>query len=244
MCRGKVSVPGPTQQEQELQSLQLAELKKYQQMSAAMEPLLLANMGYKTVTNPDGTIGLVAMTEEERKAVLPESVLQDETLYRNYQDYALKALKGELPVSPALEDEIALNQKKLEETLSQKLGPNWRMTTPGIQAQKAFDQAASLAREEARRGQIAQGAQLVSSGLPQASDVNLFTNTSGITQPSLGLLSTTPGILQGYQNERAMGLRANLANAQNRTQMVTAALGLLGQAGGTAGGLAALKYLK
>jgi len=105
-------------------------------------------------------------------------------LQRALMERELKAIKGELPVSPALERSIGEQKQLLEEQLSAKLGPNWRQTTPGIQALSEFEKRAEDLREAARRGMMITSA-------------NLLTQTAGLS-PEAGLFPYYGYLLRPY----------------------------------------------
>jgi hypothetical protein len=97
------------------------------------------------------------MTEEEKYAQLSgmDKNLYDLGMlqYNRLND----AYNGNLGISPALEADLAKQQAVLEQTLAQKLGPNWATSTPGIQAINEFQKQAGLVREEARRSMLNEG---------------------------------------------------------------------------------------
>ena len=72
----------------------------------------------------------------------------------------LAALKGELPVNPALLHDLATQEQTLKETLRSNLGPGWATSSPGIEAMASFDRTRNETLESARRGDIALGEQL------------------------------------------------------------------------------------
>lgn len=186
---------------------------------------------------------------------LEERLKDQADIDRAMQERQLAALEGRLPVSPALEQNINNQRKKLEQTLSSRLGPNWMLSTPGIQAIQQFEQSAELSREEARRGQLAMGAQILSpyqaTQLSPAQVAYPLVNRES-TAPALGLYSSqnyglldrVPGLLQPYQTQRQMGLQADMANTQNRTSLAGATLGMLGGVAGIGAGLGITRWLK
>jgi hypothetical protein len=112
--------------------------------------------GDVTTTTP-GTKKLVAMTEAEKYAQLSG---MDKNLYDlGMLQYGRlnDAYAGKVGISPALEADLAKQQAVLEQTLAQKLGPNWATSTPGIQAINEFQKQAGLVREEARLSMLSEG---------------------------------------------------------------------------------------
>lgn len=72
----------------------------------------------------------------------------------------LAALKGELPVNPALMRELGTGEEELRASLFKQLGSGFETSTPGIQALAEFNQRKSEILEGARRGDLQLGEQL------------------------------------------------------------------------------------
>jgi hypothetical protein len=99
----------------------------------------------------------VPLTEQEKYSSLSG---MDKNLYdlgMLQYDRLNDAYSGNLGISPALEADLSKQQAVLEQTLAQKLGPNWATSTPGIQAINEFQKQAGLVREEARRAMLSEG---------------------------------------------------------------------------------------
>lgn len=117
--------------------------------------------GYSTyVPASSGTSAqfyLTPMTEDEKYAQLSgmdKNLYDLGTLqYKRLQD----AYGGNVGISPALEADLQKQQAVLEQTLAQKLGPNWATSTPGIQAINEFQKQAGIVREEARLSMMSEG---------------------------------------------------------------------------------------
>jgi len=232
----------------ELQSLQLDAIKSETERNRALEPVLLEAMGYEK----DESGNYVAVEGE-----------QDPLLAQLEERYT-KTIAGEEGVSPYLESELAKERAKLEEDLSRRLGPNWRATTPGIQALSDFDTKANLLREEAQQRAIASaGSQYLSArgvmaGEKQQKVSNLLSLTGrtpvftgggstgagmggGIAQ---GLMSGGGSAMAGisdlrnyYQKQRYDQWAASQGRAAGRIQaMMGGALGGA-QIGATVGGV-------
>lgn len=222
-CKGDVSVPGPTQEERDLQAMQLAELKKQSALQEEFMPFYLESMGYGR--NAEGQLYRLEPEKDE--------------LSELYYDRQLKAMKGELPISPAMEKELTDQRDKTVEALNQRLGSNWNTTTAGIQAMSEFDKRAELLREEARRGQISVGEGLLESRLGFLSDLtqrdisNLGNTGSYFMNPSY-----FQAALQPYQNQRSMETQASMYNAQNSMSGLSGIMTL----GGMLGGAGIMKY--
>ena len=147
LCKGKVQAPKPSQEELDLMREQLGILQQTRVETEMLKPFVLQTMG---LVEEAGAYR--HMTEEEKLAMMtPNERLSQEALTLT-QQRQIAALKGELPVSPALEADIASQEKTLREGLSRRLGTGWETTTPGIQALSEFQKRSGLLREEARRG--------------------------------------------------------------------------------------------
>ena len=70
------------------------------------------------------------------------------------EERSLKALRGELPVDPALEQDISHREKVLRETLRRELGPGYETSTPAIQRLEKFGSEADAMRYAARHDQM------------------------------------------------------------------------------------------
>ena len=125
------------------------------------------------------------LTEEQIRAGLTSIEAAERQLMSSYLARQDAALKGEVPISPALEKELAKKRSALTESLARKLGPNWETSTSGIQALRAFDESAELLREEARNQIINTG----QSNIASASATELARR--GQTLAELGEADTT-----------------------------------------------------
>lgn len=210
---GDVNVPGPTAQEVELQQIQLDTIKKQNAYYAQMEPYILQNMGYKK----DSSGNIVAMTDAEKYNAMSEVDKGTYDINKLMLERQKNALEGKLPVSPALENELAKQKTDLEAYLSRKLGSNWANSTPGIQALAEFNKNAETLREEARTGQITSGEQLLLAGLQGQQQAQNYATSSAASFPSFnsGLVGLSSQAQQPYQYYNGLALQANMANAQN-----------------------------
>lgn len=123
----------------ELNALELDAIKDQIERNAALEPLLLETIGFE---------------KDEEGNYIPVEGEQDPLLATLEERY-MGAIEGKEGVSPYLETQLEEERAKLEEDLSRRLGPNWRSTTPGIQAMEEFQSRADMLREEARQSTIA-----------------------------------------------------------------------------------------
>ena len=156
----------------DLTTMQIEGIKEEIERNKALEPAILETIGF---------------TKDESGKYIPTTNIQ-----KQLEETYMKALSGETPISPALEAEIGQQEKQLRQHLSQKLGPGYETTTPGIQALDQFQRRATLVREEARRGMTESAAQqyLGYTGLTAG---NLMALAGGTPQA----LSITPGTSTG-----------------------------------------------
>jgi len=209
---GDVNVPGPTAEEIELQKMQVEQLKKQNALSEQFQPFILESLGFQI--EDDGTV-----TKLEKE---PDELAQ---LYEQRQ---LQALKGELPISPAMEKELAGQQSALQENLATRLGPDWSQTTAGQQSMSEFQKRAELLREEARRGQITTGEGLLESrlGFLQGTQQQGLSNLGAFASPTSS--GAYQSALQPYQMQRQMQFGAEQINAQNQSGLLSGLMGMVG----------------
>lgn len=136
-----------------LMSLYSEQLGVQAENQAAIWPYILQNMGLRE--NAAGEIEQVPW--EEQYAAMSPQEQQSYDILGLQQERLESALKGELPVSPALETSLAEQRTTTEEGLSRQLGPNWELSTPGIQRISKFEQGAEGLREAVRYGEISGG---------------------------------------------------------------------------------------
>lgn len=109
------------------------------------------------------------LTEEQMLGQMTESEKSDYELTKLSRQRQRDALEGKLPISPALEEELAGEERQAVEMLSRKLGPDWMLSTPGQKTLATLRQKAGLLREETRRGQITSGEGILASRASQDS---------------------------------------------------------------------------
>ena len=177
-----VDFPEPTEEERELQREQLENLRFNQQIlqeqarqQELLAPFLFESAGIRPIMDDRGRIaGFERVEPSEEDRLLQE--LNLDVLRRTREQFLEQeedpladrrraveegllarseaALAGDLPVSPALEDELSEQERRLRAELLQTLGPDYETSTPGIEALDRFRRTSSTLREEARRGQL------------------------------------------------------------------------------------------
>jgi len=260
---GEYEAPEPTAEEKELMQEQLASIRETKQTYAKLDPLLLESMGIKeegtpghyetktrwqelvrghiTKTVPEqyqkwvpGETTYRRMTEEESIAAMSPTEKGAYDILGLQQERQIKALKGELPVSPALEAEIEKQKAGLIENLSGRLGPNWQTSTAGIQTMNEFEKSAGLLREEARRSEIAQGAGQTLAGQEAQQGAALAKQTAygNYANRMLPLTGAATDAMQPYQYYAGLQNQAAQYNAQASAAQQAGLMGGLGQLAG------------
>lgn len=234
----KVSVPPPTPEERELQrnqaellALQRSIIEAQQRQNAILLPFLAEQEGYDVETDGTGNITKITKRfdpDDEKRKELESGLL----------DRSLKALKGELPVDPALEQNLQKQEEELRNRLSAQLGPGYETSTPGIETMAEFQRNSEILREGARTGQLTLAEQL---GITREQQ-EIFRRQSSqdvLRQSAIGDPLTFAGAFgqtargygqaqQPFIEQRRMQLDASKANAANSMGMLGAGIGLLG----------------
>lgn len=235
---GSVSVPKPSAEERELQKQQAETLKlqreileQQRQQQAVLLPFLAEQEGFEAVTDANGNITSI----KKKPDALADMKKEIET---KFAERSLKALKGELPVDPALEETLGIQERDLRNKLANQLGPGWETSSPGIEAMGNFTRSAEMLRSGARNDQLTLAEQL-GMAREQGRIFSQQTAQDTLTQQANSLPMTLAGAFgqnaQGFGRaqepfiqQRQMQLQANIANQQAKTQMFGAGLGLVG----------------
>lgn len=86
-----------------------------------------------------------------------QEALRAAGISRQQSERMEKALKGELPIDPALERQIGEDEKQVRQKLLDQVGPGYETSTPGIESLATFRQRSEELRSAARRGEIDAG---------------------------------------------------------------------------------------
>ena len=134
-----------------------------------------------------------------------------------------QALEGKLPVNPLVTQTLQQQQKQLQTTLSNNLGPGYGASTPGEQAQNNFNVSQAGIIQAANTGQMTLDQQLASAGTANyiGSNQNTLQSILGIN----GLGFATAGAygqgannytnaMSPYMQQNQMSLQAQMSNAQ------------------------------
>lgn len=243
--------PAKTATENALDEAQLKLLQDQNTYRQEMEPFQLEAMGYKR--DGDGKIVKLAdselpleqqlqntqlkksllmagydptgnkLTEEQMLAGMSDTEKSNYNVTKLTNQRQLDALEGKLPISPALESELAAEETQATELLSRKLGANWAQSTSGQSLMAKIKTKANLVREEARRGMITTSDAIANSqanrSARNASFVNETTGVAGSasTNKLNQMAGYITGVGSGFDNSMTMSskLASERANKQN-----------------------------
>lgn len=208
---------------------QVADNDAYRKYTEEMEPFTLESMGYER--DSSGKIvktGLAKaqdamtahqlaisgydtsgnkLTEDQMLAEMSDTEKMDYETNKASKERLLKAYKGELDISPALEKELTSQETQAKEALMRKLGTNWMTSTAGQNAMRNLQEKNALIREEARQGIISSG-----EGINEARNNNTL-STNAKYSNLINLISGTGNDklsrMMGYGNM----LKGNAGNA-------------------------------
>ena len=170
-----------------------------------------------------------AQRREEKTLQIFEDFLtgaEDDELNQLEREIALEAgertlagLRGELPVDPALERDLANRKEEVKERLLRQLGPGFETSSPGIETLARFDEEAQVVRSAVRQGQLTTNEAVALGRTQAASDRQTrFLNTLSQfgTFPTSGVnpsavLNTQPGL------PASIGATAGLLNSNIAT---------------------------
>ena len=234
----KVSVPGPSKEERELQknqaellAIQRQIIEQQQRQNAILLPFLAEQEGYDVEVDSNGNLTKITKRHD------PDDAKKKE-LESGLLDRSLKALKGELPVDPGLEESLQKQEQDLRQRLAAQLGPGYETSTPGIETLVQFFRTSEILRDGARTGQLTLAEQL---GITREQQ-DIYSRQASqdvLRQSAIGDPLTFAGAFgqtaRGYGQaqvpfieHRKMQTQASIANAQSSASMFGAGLGLIG----------------
>lgn len=234
----KVSVPGLSpeeralqQQQAELLQLQKTMIEQQNAQNKILLPFLAEQEGFSVTLDDNGTITGITRRDD------PSRTRQQE-IQRLLEERSLAALRGELPVDPALEQELQGEEQRIRERLAAQFGPGYETSSPGIETLGDFFQSAEALREGVRTGHLTLAEQL---GLTREQQ-GIFSRQSSqdvLRQTAVGDPLQFAGafgqVAKGYgqaqipfMQQRGMQLQANMLSAQGTNQLFGAGIGALG----------------
>jgi hypothetical protein len=232
-CKGDIELPGPTEEEAQLTKSIFEQLTESRKLQEQFLPFVMEASGYKYDENDD----IVKMPYDEYLDTLDPVVKQQFANLSLIQERTQQALNGELAANPALEQGLSKQRQQLQEDLARRLGPNWALSSAGIQANQAFEQSAESLRNEANLNAINQYANLGYQGnqLYGLTPTSQMNQMAGIPNYNAGLVQQYTGALQPYMQQRQLELQTIMQNQNSSAQ----ASGSIGSAlGSVFGGIA------
>jgi hypothetical protein len=213
--------------------LQRSILEMQQRQQAILVPFLAEQEGFDVEVDEQGNITSISKTTDPM-------ALKKKEIEERLADRSLAALKGELPVDPALEETLGLQERELRERLSSTLGPGYETSTPGIESLASFNRTAEILRSGARRDELTLAEQL---GITREQQ-RIFQQQTALDvlgQQSQQVPMTLAGAFgqnaQGFGQaqqpfiaQRNAQLQASVANQRSQTALFGAGLGFLGTA--------------
>jgi hypothetical protein len=119
----------------------MAILQSQTSQADAIFPMLAAEAGFSATKGEDGKWSLTRMTEDERLAIMDPVKRAEYDLQKMQLDKQKLAVEGKLPIPENVQQQLDEQRKMQESLLAQKLGPNWRMSTPAMQKMALQDKS-------------------------------------------------------------------------------------------------------
>lgn len=214
----QVNVPGKSPQDIQLQNMQLDALTKQGKMNDLLLPYQLKQLGLDVTMGPDGSIsGVTENAAHKQQGDLQNQLMQlslsqlqseqanapqSAEIQKLEGDRTLAALKGELPVDPALTRTLDEQGSTLNEQLRKQLGSGYETSDPGIRSLATFNQRKNETLESARRGDLSLADQL--SQARSATQFGQGMSSSQLAQQlrgmNLGMLGTAQNSMSPFIN--------------------------------------------
>lgn len=151
------------------QRAQLTSVLKQQQL---LQPRLFEQLGVKPILDASGNItGFEPLSTSEAG------------IRKGFEDRVLAAQRGDLPINSALRKELDTREATLKETLRKNLGTGYETSTAGSRGLADFEQARSIAIDNASRSDLVTAEGLRQSG--RALDMTLAQALGGVSNLSL-----------------------------------------------------------
>lgn len=235
----KTQVPQPSAAETALQESQADLLKQQKEMieeqraqQKILLPFLAEQEGFDVEMNDNGTIKSI------KKKLNPDDAKRKE-LEGMYLDRSLKAMKGELPLDPALEDSLKTGEQQLREKLQSQFGPGYETSSPAIETLGQFMRSSEILREGARTGQLTLSEQL---GITreQQDQFSRGSSTDALRNTAIGDPMSFAGAFgqtaRGYGQaqvpflqQRQMQTQASSSSSDRLYRLLGAGIGAIGQ---------------
>lgn len=213
----------PSEAEQELieaqkklLELQTGILSEQKELLKTFMPFIAEQSGYTIKYDNAGKI--IGLEESQD----PDAVKRRE-LESGLLEQSLKALRGELPVSPSLERALSRQEEQLRERLSSQFGTGYETSSPGIESLQEFQTSSEGLREDVRRGMLTQSEQL-----SQARGAEGIGRMGNVTNTALGaplnIAQLFGGVAQGYATAQQPYTQSRLLQQQIAGQQSIASM--------------------
>lgn len=209
---------GPTP-EQQLVAQQLEDLKKQRTEEELFRPEFYRSQGY---TLDAATGQYRKMSEEERLAGMNPEEKSAYTIQSLANERTLKAMKGELAIDPAVEQDIASSEQTTRAELAAQLGTGYEVSTPGMKRLEEMKAKANALRSQLRHGEISMAEGLVSGRRGERADIS--GNYRSLSSP-YERMGQEGNLLNRYAQERAAAQAAKEARRNRYAQIGGAAIG-------------------
>ncbi len=245
MGGGGINVPGPTQEERDLQREQVEILRDQRTLLSEqlrqqnlLAPLLFDSAGIKPIFDTEGDDPTRIVGFEQIEDELDP--LRDD-IEKGFLERTRSAQLGELPVNPALLSDLDEAEETLRNSLRASLGPDFETSTPGSRRLDDFFETKEGILEESRRGDLSlsEGLSLSREASSDARIQSFLNRTVGVNQFQGSTLPGLSNLVQGFQlpistrqNDRALQLRASIASGQGRSSGFSSLFSGLGSLGG------------
>lgn len=238
---GETNVPGPSAAETALQESQADLLRQQREIieeqraqQKILLPFLAEQEGFDVEMDDKGNIKSI------KKKADPDDAKRKE-LEGMFLDRSLQAMKGELPLDPALEESLKSGEEQLREKLQSQFGPGYETSSPAIETLGQFMRSSEILREGARTGQLTLSEQLgitreQQEQFTRGSATDALRNTAiGDPMTFAGAFGQTArgyGQAQSpYLQQRQMQAQASSANSDRLYKLLGAGIGAGGSIG-------------
>lgn len=225
------------QKQAEQLELQSQLIKQQAEQQKILLPFLMEQEGFDVEMDEAGNLKSI-----KKRADPDEDKRKD--LERMYLDRSIAAMKGELPVDPALERSLKDQETMLREKLQGQFGEGYETASPAIETLGEFFRSSEQLREGARTGQLTLSEQL---GLTREQQ-SLYKRQAGTDALRTGMIGdplTIAGAfgqsaqgfgaaLSPYIQQRSMMMQGSMASKQMMTQLLGAGIGAIGKIGAAA----------
>lgn len=239
MGGGSPKIPGPSPEERELQRqqsemlvLQRTMIEQQNEQNKILLPFIAEQEGFNVTLDPEtGMITGITKQDDPLEA-------QNKEIQTLLNERSLKALRGELPVDPALEEDLTSQEADIRNRLATQLGPGYESSTPGIETLGEFFRTSEILREGARTGQLTLAEQL---GITrqQQEDFNRQGQQDYLRTVAVGDPMTRAGafgqVARGfgqaqvpYIQQRQMQAQASIAGRGQSMALIGAGIGAIG----------------